>query len=187
MEYGHGGDIYTYRDMLDFSVNVNPLGLSRKVIEAAKKGVERAAQYPDSRCRELRDKCVFFRVVEKMAETLIHHQANLSLFTPVRDPAEKFSFNHLSRRIGGTAQENNIRLRCQTFQKSLCQGELLLPAQNILLNPAAHCPECMRILGKSRNRDHRPFRLFHQPFLRAPLFLGGSLWAGGRVGGRGLK
>ena len=54
MEYGHGGDIYTYRDMLDFSVNVNPLGLSRKVIEAAKKGVERAAQYPDSRCRELR-------------------------------------------------------------------------------------------------------------------------------------
>ena len=54
MEYGHGGDIYTYRDMLDFSVNVNPLGPSRKVIEAAKKGVERAAQYPDSRCRELR-------------------------------------------------------------------------------------------------------------------------------------
>ena len=54
MEYGHGGDIYTYRDMLDFSVNVNPLGLSRKVIEAAKKGVVRAAQYPDSRCRELR-------------------------------------------------------------------------------------------------------------------------------------
>ena len=54
MKYGHGGDIYTYRDMLDFSVNVNPLGLSRKVIEAAKKGVERAAQYPDSRCRELR-------------------------------------------------------------------------------------------------------------------------------------
>ena len=54
MEYGHGGDIYTYRDMLDFSVNVNPLGSSGKVIEAAKKGVERAAQYPDSRCRELR-------------------------------------------------------------------------------------------------------------------------------------
>ena len=54
MEYGHGGDIYTYRDMLDFSVNVNPLGPSGKVIEAAKKGVERSAQYPDSRCRELR-------------------------------------------------------------------------------------------------------------------------------------
>ena len=54
MKYGHGGDIYTYRDMLDFSVNVNPLGLSRKVIEAAKKGVERAAQFPDSRCSDLR-------------------------------------------------------------------------------------------------------------------------------------
>ena len=54
MEYGHGGDIYTYKDMLDFSVNVNPLGPSERVIEAAKRGVERAAAYPDSRCRELR-------------------------------------------------------------------------------------------------------------------------------------
>ena len=42
MEYGHGGDIYTYKDMLDFSVNVNPLGPSERVIEAAKRGVERA-------------------------------------------------------------------------------------------------------------------------------------------------
>lgn len=24
MEYVHGGDIYTYKGMLDFSVNVNP-------------------------------------------------------------------------------------------------------------------------------------------------------------------
>lgn len=54
MEYGHGGDIYTYKDMLDFSVNVNPLGPSERVIEAAKRGVERAAVYPDSQCRELR-------------------------------------------------------------------------------------------------------------------------------------
>ena len=41
--------------------------------------------------------------------------------------------------------------------------------------------------GKRRHDGRRPFRLFHQPFLRAPLLLGGSLWAGGRVGGRGLK
>ena len=26
MVYGHGGDIYTYENMLDFSVNLNPLG-----------------------------------------------------------------------------------------------------------------------------------------------------------------
>ena len=50
MEYVHGGDIYTYKGMLDFSVNVNPLGPSERVIDAAKRGAERAMEYPDSRC-----------------------------------------------------------------------------------------------------------------------------------------
>ena len=56
MVYGHGGDIYTYKDMLDFSVNINPLGTPERVIAAAKRGVECAAVYPDSRCRKLRGK-----------------------------------------------------------------------------------------------------------------------------------
>ena len=30
MEYVHGGDIYTYGDVLDFSVNVNPYELGQK-------------------------------------------------------------------------------------------------------------------------------------------------------------
>ena len=55
MEYAHGGDIYTYKGMLDFSVNVNPLGPSERVVDAAKRGVERAAEYPDSRCGRLRE------------------------------------------------------------------------------------------------------------------------------------
>ena len=54
MEYVHGGDIYTYKGMLDFSVNVNPLGPSERVIDAAKRGAERAMEYPDSRCGRLR-------------------------------------------------------------------------------------------------------------------------------------
>ncbi|HJA67593.1 pyridoxal phosphate-dependent aminotransferase [Lachnoclostridium sp. An169] len=56
MEYGHGGDIYTYKDMLDFSVNVNPFGMSGHVAEAAKRGVDLSGNYPDSRCRRLRQK-----------------------------------------------------------------------------------------------------------------------------------
>ena len=55
MEYVHGGDIYTYKGMLDFSVNVNPLGPSERVIDAAKRGAERAMEYPDSRCGRLRE------------------------------------------------------------------------------------------------------------------------------------
>lgn len=54
MEYGHGGDIYTYQGMLDFSVNVNPFGPSAAVLTAAERGVWKIAHYPDSQCRELR-------------------------------------------------------------------------------------------------------------------------------------
>jgi threonine-phosphate decarboxylase len=49
--YNHGGDIY--RDKVknkikyDFSINVNPLGMSASVIEAAKRGVELSDRYPD--------------------------------------------------------------------------------------------------------------------------------------------
>lgn len=53
MEYGHGGDIYTYKGMLDFSVNINPLGMSQKVTDAAKQAIDRCICYPDSRCRKL--------------------------------------------------------------------------------------------------------------------------------------
>lgn len=58
MKYEHGGDIYTYgkdSTLLDFSVNVNPFGPSQKVLAAAKKGVLQMGQYPDSRCRKLRN------------------------------------------------------------------------------------------------------------------------------------
>lgn len=56
MIYGHGGDIYTYQDMLDFSVNVNPLGAPEGAVRAAEKGAGEMAAYPDSRCRKLRAK-----------------------------------------------------------------------------------------------------------------------------------
>jgi threonine-phosphate decarboxylase len=49
----HGGDIYTYGNVLDFSANINPLGTPPAVIEAACEGVKAAANYPDPLCREL--------------------------------------------------------------------------------------------------------------------------------------
>jgi len=48
MEYTHGGDIYRYPVKLDFSVNINPLGMPSGSIEAAKEGVLLSAiHYPD--------------------------------------------------------------------------------------------------------------------------------------------
>ena len=37
MEYLHGGDIYTYEGMIDFSVNINPFGPDDKVLEAVQR------------------------------------------------------------------------------------------------------------------------------------------------------
>ena len=54
MEYIHGGDIYTYEGMTDFSVNINPFGPSVQVLEAVRTEAAHIGAYPDSRCRKLR-------------------------------------------------------------------------------------------------------------------------------------
>lgn len=56
MNYMHGGDIYTYEGMLDFSVNTNPFGPSSSVVEAACRAMKTVGAYPDSLCRKLRQK-----------------------------------------------------------------------------------------------------------------------------------
>lgn len=56
MEYPHGGDIYTYEGLLDFSANSNPFGPSEGVIEAIKDSAAQIGNYPDYKCRVLRKK-----------------------------------------------------------------------------------------------------------------------------------
>ena len=46
----HGGDIYTKKCRVDFSVNVNPLGAPESVKEAVRKSAESVEQYPDALC-----------------------------------------------------------------------------------------------------------------------------------------
>ena len=41
----HGGDIYTNKVQLDFSVNINPLGIPKEVQQALKRAVEKCGQY----------------------------------------------------------------------------------------------------------------------------------------------
>ncbi len=50
----HGGDIYTAPYRLDFSANLNPLGMPRSVADAAREGVGLSDHYPDVQCRGLR-------------------------------------------------------------------------------------------------------------------------------------
>lgn len=50
----HGGDVYTYKNITDFSANINPLGIPESIVAAVTEGAKVAAQYPDVQCRELR-------------------------------------------------------------------------------------------------------------------------------------
>lgn len=57
-EYTHGGDIVGARaiwkgKLLDFSANLNPLGMPESVRKAAEDAVREAIHYPDPLCREL--------------------------------------------------------------------------------------------------------------------------------------
>lgn len=55
MFYEHGGDIYTKPYRIDFSANMNPLGMPKRVAEAACEGVRLSESYPDVHCRALRE------------------------------------------------------------------------------------------------------------------------------------
>lgn len=52
--YKHGGDIYSNRNLIDFSANINFLGMPESVREAAAKAVDFSEHYPDVQCRELK-------------------------------------------------------------------------------------------------------------------------------------
>lgn len=59
---GHGGDIYSLaddlkvarRNIIDFSVSTNPLGVSNKVKAALRKNLKFLDRYPDTSCRSLK-------------------------------------------------------------------------------------------------------------------------------------
>lgn len=53
-KHKHGGDIYTTSYRIDFSANLNPLGMPESVAEAACDGVRLSTNYPDVHCALLR-------------------------------------------------------------------------------------------------------------------------------------
>ena len=55
----HGGDVYSARqkmkqEPLDFSANINPMGMRPGAVRAAADALQQCTQYPDPLCRELR-------------------------------------------------------------------------------------------------------------------------------------
>lgn len=54
MTHTHGGDIYRNQVVLDYSANINPLGMPKKVIEGIGDTISSAIHYPDTECTRLR-------------------------------------------------------------------------------------------------------------------------------------
>ncbi|MDD6402321.1 MAG: histidinol-phosphate transaminase [Lachnospiraceae bacterium] len=52
----HGGDIYRNKVNIDFSVNVNPLGIPQRVLDEIGKELDKLSCYPDLLCEELKKK-----------------------------------------------------------------------------------------------------------------------------------
>ena len=52
----HGGDTFSREIRYDFSSNLNPLGMPRRVKEALQSAVLEWERYPDPFCRTLREK-----------------------------------------------------------------------------------------------------------------------------------
>ena len=50
----HGGDIYNNKVNMDFSVNINPLGIPHSVKEAMSDALSYADRYPDMTCSGLK-------------------------------------------------------------------------------------------------------------------------------------
>lgn len=64
-KHKHGGDIYSQEVKMDYSANINPLGMPKAVVQAAYEGILNSANYPDIHCRKLRESLAFKEGIEK--------------------------------------------------------------------------------------------------------------------------
>lgn len=55
MKHTHGGNVYKYKNCLDFSANCNPLGTPESVKRAAADCLEHMFEYPEVGCAALRE------------------------------------------------------------------------------------------------------------------------------------
>lgn len=81
MSYVHGGDVYRRAVDLDYSVNINPLGMPPRACQAAKHGVDQSTAYPDWKVEKLRDAVVSF-LNQKFAVVVSSAGANADIGVP---------------------------------------------------------------------------------------------------------
>lgn len=66
LRYEHGGDIFSHKKIdLDYSANLNPLGMPEPVKEALRAHLEDFAHYPDPYCRKLRQDLAEYEDIDR--------------------------------------------------------------------------------------------------------------------------
>ena len=79
MQTIHGGDIYRNRIQIDFSVNINPLGIPEEVKDALHQAVDVCMQYPDMEAEQENSSLRFSEscgiINQKMKEQPLSHLA----------------------------------------------------------------------------------------------------------------
>ena len=84
----HGGNIYKFQregknDILDYSSNINPLGIPQKFIDIAKENFDKLVNYPDPYYIELRKKIAEFNSLD-MDNIIVGNGATEILFLYIR-------------------------------------------------------------------------------------------------------
>ena len=77
----HGGDVYTNKVNIDFSVNVNPLGVPLNVKQAMVEAINHIGEYPDIRYNLLAETCASKLDIKK--EHLIFGNGSSELFVAI--------------------------------------------------------------------------------------------------------
>ena len=70
MKQIHGGNIYKYKGFIDFSANINPLGMPKEIMKAAVDSAILWDRYPDPDCTEL---------IKKIAEHERTYEENIAV------------------------------------------------------------------------------------------------------------
>lgn len=81
MKVIHGGDVYRNQVRLDFSVNINPLGIPKHVCAALHRAVEECEKYPDTDSVELKRAVGIMRSVKE--EYLVFGNGASELFMAI--------------------------------------------------------------------------------------------------------
>ncbi len=127
----HGGDIYRNKVTIDFSVNVNPLGVPDAVQKALHEAVAACSRYPDPEAEELRgavaamlhvpkEALVFGNGASELFVAILHHIRPKKILLPV---PSFYGYQYAAQAAGA-----EIMFHEMPEERGFCAGEDLLEA-----------------------------------------------------------